>query len=416
MCSLALRPPTPARAPPPRPPRFSPSHTHAHTLFCSIAPEILKLQGFEEAAPSPAALKNAPGYSDQVDSWSLGVLAYMLLSGQPPFKGSNDRAVLTRVRAGKFSLQDEPWADVSESAKSFVRSMLIYNPAKRMTAEAALNHPWLLSAKREGLADAAPLSAEVLPSLRRFAHLGGWKRAALEVVAFSVPDDDQIKHLRAAFQKFDVHSNGYLSWPDFEAALLGAGVGREEARSLFTASALGHEDGIHWSNFLAAVLPRSFLSRERLRSAFDALDVRQEGVLTLESFTQALADDKDSLEINTLFDRYGARINFETFFAAFTRREDSELSSVGRGGTIGRGGAFYDGFRKEGEGSSGGRAALAAAEAGGLRKPSALSPDAFTRPVGASGQILLEGGEGASTRALLETRAPPAPLPPPYST
>ena len=299
------------------------------------------------------ANSSSPGYSEQVDSWSLGVLAFMLLSGTPPFKGSNDRAVLDKVRVGKFSLQSEAWESVSKNAKDFVRSLLVYNPANRLTAEAALNHPWLLSAKREAMEE--PLSSEVIPSLRRFALLGGWKRAALEAVAFAVPDDDQISHLRAAFQRFDVHSNGYLSWEDFESALGGVGVGSDEAAALFKASALGHEDGVHWSNFLAAVLPQTFLSRDRLRSAFDALDVRREGALTLESFNSVLADDKECLDIAGLFEAHGPRVDFETFFNAFFS------NSPKQGGAV----------AGEGEGRGGVAAAAAAARA--ARRPSSHS-------------------------------------------
>ena len=144
------------------------------------------------------------GYDHQVDSWSLGVIAYMLLSGTPPFQGNRDSEVLNNVLRGKFTLQGEKWAGVSESGKDFVRQLLVFKPENRMTAAAAANHKWLASlterTEARPLQDSLP--SEFLPSLRYFHTLGGWKRAALEAVAFSCPDA-QVEHLREAFERLD---------------------------------------------------------------------------------------------------------------------------------------------------------------------------------------------------------------------
>ena len=75
------------------------------------------------------------GYTMACDTWSLGVIAYMLLSGTPPFKGRRDREVLQAVRRGKYTLSGPKWDAISEEAKDFIRHLLVYNPAKRMTAE-----------------------------------------------------------------------------------------------------------------------------------------------------------------------------------------------------------------------------------------------------------------------------------------
>jgi calcium-dependent protein kinase len=161
-----------------------------------IAPEIL-----QEAETAHGAKR---GYDHMVDSWSLGVIAYMLLSGTPPFAGARDSEVLNSVMRGKFTLQGEKWAGISEAGKDFVRQLLVFKPENRMTAAAAANHKWLasLSAKLEGLPLVESLPTGFLPSLRYFHTLGGWKKAALEAVAFSCPDA-QVEHLRGAFERLD---------------------------------------------------------------------------------------------------------------------------------------------------------------------------------------------------------------------
>lgn len=82
-------------------------------------------------------------YGSAVDMWAVGVLLYIMLSGKMPFYGRDDNACLRMIAVGQFAMPDREWARISPMAKSLVKGLLQTNPDKRLTANAALHHPWL---------------------------------------------------------------------------------------------------------------------------------------------------------------------------------------------------------------------------------------------------------------------------------
>lgn len=83
-------------------------------------------------------------YGRACDLWSVGVVAYTLLSGRPPFNGPTNDAIFDKIRGGQYRMGDCPrWRGVSEPARAFVRGLLATDPERHWTADTALEHPWL---------------------------------------------------------------------------------------------------------------------------------------------------------------------------------------------------------------------------------------------------------------------------------
>ena len=92
---------------------------------------------------APEVLPPINSYDEKADIWSVGVILYIMLSGQPPFAGKNDQEIVEAVKKGEFSTDGPAWSSISDSAKSLVKSMLAVNPKSRISAKDALSHAWI---------------------------------------------------------------------------------------------------------------------------------------------------------------------------------------------------------------------------------------------------------------------------------
>ena len=103
--------------------------------FCGtpqyFAPEVLKRK---------STLKGAGRYGTSADMWSMGVVLYILLSGTFPF---NEETLYDQIQVAHYSMTGPEWTKVSREAKDLIRQLLQLRPHDRLTAEKALNHPWI---------------------------------------------------------------------------------------------------------------------------------------------------------------------------------------------------------------------------------------------------------------------------------
>lgn len=95
-------------------------------------------------------------YGVEVDIWSVGVIAYILLGGYPPFYSeTNDNDELFRkISDADYKFDPEWWRPISPNAKDLIRKLLVVDQNTRLTAAQALRHEWFLAADHE-LAEAS---------------------------------------------------------------------------------------------------------------------------------------------------------------------------------------------------------------------------------------------------------------------
>ncbi|EAY15667.1 CAMK family protein kinase [Trichomonas vaginalis G3] len=92
---------------------------------------------------APEVIK-AKGYNYSCDMWSVGIMTYLLLCGEVPFNGETHYDLFKKICSGEFKFI-EAFDSISETAKDFIKNLIVVDPSKRFSAEKALKHPWINS-------------------------------------------------------------------------------------------------------------------------------------------------------------------------------------------------------------------------------------------------------------------------------
>lgn len=116
------------------PRRLPRSHSICGSDFY-LAPEVIKQEE----------------YGREIDIWSVGVVAYVVLSGSLPFFHNVLHKLYRQIVERDLSFPEQAWKSVAKGSQDFILRLLQVRPGDRLTAEQSVNHPWLRSAsKKEG--------------------------------------------------------------------------------------------------------------------------------------------------------------------------------------------------------------------------------------------------------------------------
>ncbi|KAI0408704.1 Serine/threonine-protein kinase ATG1 [Xylaria palmicola] len=107
--------------------RVLPSTSLAETLCGSplyMAPEILRYERYDAKA----------------DLWSVGTVAFEMISGKPPFRANNHVELLRKIEGNNDNIKFPKEVQVSSDLKALIRALLKRNPVERMSFEDFFNH------------------------------------------------------------------------------------------------------------------------------------------------------------------------------------------------------------------------------------------------------------------------------------
>eukprot|EP00429_Kryptoperidinium_foliaceum_P049797 CAMPEP_0176106664 /NCGR_PEP_ID=MMETSP0120_2-20121206/53526_1 /TAXON_ID=160619 /ORGANISM="Kryptoperidinium foliaceum, Strain CCMP 1326" /LENGTH=641 /DNA_ID=CAMNT_0017440785 /DNA_START=108 /DNA_END=2031 /DNA_ORIENTATION=- len=275
---------------------------------------------------APEVLRKS--YTSQCDMWSLGVIAFILLAGYMPFTGSQ-QAQRSNIQAGKYILKEDRWSSVSQGGLEFVQALLQVDPCQRLTAEQALEHPWI--AQRCMQTD-VEIDAGILEGLRQFSGASKFRRCCMQMMAWSLSREER-DQVRDYFVSLDTSHQGTITLMELKQVMSSKfHISDDETRRIFEAMDSNHDESIHYSDFLAAMMnARLAMHDDLLRSAFRRFDADASGYITADNLREVLGDVHEGENVETLLKEADllndGRISYAEF-VAFLRGEPLQLHGV----------------------------------------------------------------------------------------
>jgi calcium-dependent protein kinase len=301
------------------------------------------------AAPEVLAADHCTTYSKSCDLWSLGVLAYVMIRGKPPFWGSYKQQ-LAKMRSEEYPMREGGWGRVSVHAQDFVRRLLKADASVRMNIDEVLDHPFLHTKQRGDIYSAG--LQPMFSSIVRFSEAPRFYALVMASVARRM-DHTSMYHISQMFDMLDTDKDGTLQLSEMRAAFESTfGKESREAQDVDQVFNKVNIDGsgkISFTQFCAASMGTSASEQEQiLWAAFRAFDRDSSGMISSEMIKEVLSQvnvhaslseeasnvelAQVSREIVEAYDKTGdGRLDFVEFkcmmntFAAMTRGAKSEV-------------------------------------------------------------------------------------------
>ena len=240
-------------------------------------------------------------YTETADIWSLGVIMYILLCGEPPFHGDSPTQIMRQVREGAFDMNQVAWRYISPSGRDLVVSMMTKDVSQRITLDGILRHQWW--------DDAAlylqPLPPSVATSLRTLKGHSQIKRRAIEIIAKGMQHSSEFDSLRTVFTRFDQDGDGVVSVCDLGRALKHLGVVMNADDVDTIVSEIDHDrDGrVSFAEFVAAAAAKeTFMEEARLQKAFAYFDLDHDGGIDVGEMFEIVGNMDDAKKVMTQYD------------------------------------------------------------------------------------------------------------------
>ena len=273
-------------------------------------------------------------YDESCDVWSIGVIMYIMLTGFPPFYGSDDESILNHVSTGKYDTTIESYQNLSDNAKDLITKLLKFEQKERITARDALNHPWFQTAEFKAVYQKvnvlSPFEAmEMFKNLEKYKSDNIIKCAALAYLVHQNTNIPQCLEATKLFNDIDLNHDGKLEIHELEHAYKKYfGLNNEDARKksklIFTNIDNDNNGYIEIEEFIRACInPRLFRSNNYLKFAFDYFDTDRSGSISIEEIESKFylnaknKNENTKKELKKLFDtidiNHDGQISFEEF-------------------------------------------------------------------------------------------------------
>lgn len=255
-------------------------------------------------------------YTRHSDMWSVGVVAYCLLSGGSLPFGTDYELDMKRLETASFEFGDEfDVRQVSERGKTFCTNCLQRLPEKRWNAGQALEfvHEWMSNLEASELLrvpkDSPPVpppssmkkisSTGSLRGLQEFGLYGDLKNRVLTTMAATMPKSKIVELKRDLMTNHDQDGTGLITLKQVRNAMKrmhkeqgdACGLTKEDLKEMFKGGCFYQENWgmVEMERFLDGVLElKGMMAHEQLQKAFDRVDSQGNDHVTIDEAERLL--------------------------------------------------------------------------------------------------------------------------------
>ena len=282
-------------------------HTILGTSYY-IAPEVLK-----------------GNYDEKCDIWSIGALTYIMLCGEPPFKGKSNNEIFMKIIKEPIKFNPYKWNNLSENSKNFIKNLLNKDPNKRPTAMEALGHSWFNSIE---ISSPKNITQDILNNIKNFRIKQQFKKIVLRYL-LSTLNESELKKYKRAFYAIDFKHNGTISKEElikaFEIGKIE--ITNENIDFVFKLCDENRKGSLDYTDFLMCAYDKNYLLTEKkLELAFQYFDVDNSGIIEIHDVKDAMlrfgknvvdSDDTKKLIMEITKDENVESIELQKFIEMF---------------------------------------------------------------------------------------------------
>ena len=232
-------------------------------------------------------------YTELCDLWSCGVIMYILLTGRPPFNGTNEEEIMKKIKDGVYDMTKYPWGIISEDAKDLIQGLLQLNPKKRLNAQQALQHKWFKNEKIKASQTCYNIKNRHLNKL--IENLTNYRSDNIlrcAVIALLVHNSIQLNQAHDGVKLFNIidkNGDGKITREELFNGLqpykkdLSDEELREQVNTIFTNIDTDHNNYIEYEEFVRAAIDKEhFLNLNFIQFSFNYFDKDGNGEITYE--------------------------------------------------------------------------------------------------------------------------------------
>ena len=201
---------------------------------------------------SPEVLSSS--YSEKCDMWSCGVIAYVMLTGVPPFDGSTNGEITDKIMRINYDFNQPVWKIHSAESRDFIQNLLCPE-SRRMSAAEALRHPWISNI--EIPSPCKEVFQPVLQSLKQFHCNNKLKEAVFAYIVSQCVTHHDTQELKKVFLSIDKNGDGKISSAEllvYYRRFMGSEFNEEDVTEIMNQVDSGRTGYIDYSEFINACL------------------------------------------------------------------------------------------------------------------------------------------------------------------